>query len=428
MLINILNQYPYFSLCLIALLINIPLGYIRENCPKFSFAWIFWIHSSIPLLIAMRISLGTSKLLIPVTILFAIIGQIWGSRLRRNQMTMGDMDRLNQIPPFQKIAKESFNESEVMVVLLNMGGPKTNAEVPGFLKKLFSDSLLIRLPLSILFQKLFAQILSLYLSERAQKRYQLIGGGSPIFQSTQNQTDALKKELKKRGRNIEVTFAFNYSDPYPQEAIHTLKQTGRNAILPLSLYPHYSKATTGSSLHYLKKAAQGVSIIQILNTPSYHLHDGYIQAFVDRILNEIKSVESLNDFYLLFSAHSIPLYLLKEGDLYPFQIAQTVAKILNALGRDHQWSISYQSAVGLMQWIKPFTHHMIKSLAAKNIKKLLIVPISFVTDHIETLCEIDIEYRKLADDSGIKDYRMSKAIECHPGFIQALADSVESSI
>ena len=208
-------------------------------------------------------------------------------------------------------------------------------------------------------------------------------------------------------------------------------QKKKRYILPLSLYPHYSAATTGSNLYYLEKEASqqtkksGIELT-FLDSPSYFMHDGYIQAFVERIHAQIQIDESLDDFYIIFSAHGLPLYFLKEGDPYPFQIAQTTSLILEKLNRQQSWVISYQSAVGPMQWLKPSTEDIIKALARRGITKVLVVPIAFVTDHIETLCEIDIEYRKYAEDLGIKDFRMARAIECHPRFIGALADSVEA--
>jgi ferrochelatase len=338
-------------------------------------------------------------------------------------------ERLQQIPPADVHQDLEVPDSEIMVVLLNMGGPKSNADVRDFQKRLFSDRLLIRFPLSWALQDLFAWLLVTFRSKAAEKRYRLIGGGSPIFDSTVNQAKALQEELNTRGRELRTTFSFNYSSPLPDETIREVKAMGKKYILLLSLYPHYSKATTGSNVHYLKKAAGKIyPEIRFLDTPSYYLHDGYIEAFADRIHGQLKPGESLDEFYLLFSAHGLPLYFLKEGDLYPFQIAQTVSSVVKKLNHQGSWSLAYQSAVGPLQWLKPSIEDMLAALARRNIKKVLVIPISFVADHIETICEIDIEYRTFAANLGIADFRMSKAIECHPGFIRALADSVEKAL
>jgi len=418
---------PYVNLVIVALLANIPLGAFRAYEPKFSLKWLFWIHASIPLIIYLRVSLDVSSWLIPVIIFIAILGQIWGGRWGNKCMTEEEKEHLMQIPPKDNYTQQLVRESDVMVALLNMGGPKTNADVKDFQMRLFSDARLIRFPMSFVFQKLFAKLLVTFRLRHAEKRYQLIGGGSPILDSTQDQTQALQKELKKRGKAIQLTFSFNYSSPLPYETIQEVRDAGKKYILPLSLYPHYSNATTGSNLYQLKKAANEIyPELVFLNAPSYYLHKEYIRAFVDRIREQVQPHESLDDFYLLFSAHGLPLYFLKEGDPYPFQISQTVAKVLAQLVRDQQWAISYQSAVSPLQWIKPFTEDMISALAKRDVKKMIIIPISFVTDHIETTVEIDMEYRKIAESLGISDFRMSKAIECHPGFIHALADVVES--
>lgn len=321
------------------------------------------------------------------------------------------------------------SEHEIMVVLLNMGGPRTNADVLDFQWKLFNDRQLIRFPFSKILQPVFAWLLVRLRAKASKARYQLIGGGSPIYTSTTNQCAALKHELQHRGRDMDVTFSFNYSRPFPEETIQELKNTGKKYLLPLSLYPHYSGATTGSNLSYLKEAAKKIyPELQFLPLPQYHLHEGYIAAFVDRIYEQLKAGEALNDFYLLFSAHGLPKYFLVEGDPYPFEISQTVGSIVTQLKRRNHWQLAYQSAVGPFKWLEPNTEEVIKALAKDGVKKILVVPISFVGDHIETICEIDIEYRQMALESGISDFRMSRALECHPSFIRALADAVERAL
>jgi len=418
---------PYFVLSFTAFLINIPLGYLRENCPKFSFKWFLWIHASIPLLIYLRLSIDASAAFIPFTIFCAVIGQIGGGYLRRKKMTAEDRDQLNQIGDLKDARGVVVDERDVTVALLNMGGPNKVSDIFEFQRRLFEDPLLIRFPLSSILQKFFAKMLIKARIKTVIERYEQIGGGSPIYQSTTAQAQALREELHKRGRNIDVTFSFNYSRPYPADTITKVKRAGKKYLLPVSLYPHYSKATTYSNIHYLKKEAQAnYARLQFLKPPSYYLHPGYIQAFADRIHEAIGPFESLDDFYLVFSAHGLPLYFLTEGDPYPFEINQTVAQILAKLNRTHNWVLAYQSNVGPLQWLKPSMDDMIPVLARKGKKKILVVPVSFVGDHIETIHEINIEYRELAQELGITDWRMSKAIECHPGFIQALADSVEN--
>jgi len=426
-----IETLPYFGLALAAFGLNIPCGYFREGSPKFSTKWFLWIHASIPVIIFLRIFWHTSPLAIPVWIFLAVYGQIIGGKKRRAKMTVQEQEALQQIPPLLDAGSNppGIADKDVMVTLLNMGGPRTNEEVPVFLKRIFLDPIILRFPLSMILQPFFAWMLVTFRQKGVRERYKLIGGASPIYDATQAQAQALKAELSRRGRAFDTAFSFNYSDPLPDQTIDEVKDAGKTHILPLSLYPHYSKATTGSNLHYLTKAAEArYPQVRFLSAVPYYLHDDYIAAFVDRIKEQAGEGESLNDFYLLFSAHGLPLYFLTEGDPYPFQIAQTTARILEKLGRRKKWALSYQSAVGPLQWLKPSTDDMLTALARRGIKKIVVVPVSFVTDHIETLCEIDIEYRHFAQNLGIEDFRMSKALECHPGFISALADAVEASL
>ncbi len=320
-----------------------------------------------------------------------------------------------------------MRDEDVMVAALNMGGPRNIADIEPFLRRLFNDRLIIRFPFA---QSLFADLLIRSRLKHVQHRYGLIGGGSPILKSSLAQVDALSAELRKRGRHLDVQLSFNYSDPLPQEVIGIAREKKKKYILPLSLYPHYSQSTTASNIFYLKETAGKIYPgLQFLSCLPYHLYDGYIQAFVDRIRETLKPGESMDDFYLLFSAHGTPVYFVTQGDPYTFLISQTVSRVVRQLGRRHQWAIAYQSDVGPIQWIKPTTPGTLKELGQKGVRKVIVVPIAFVSDHIETLCEIDMEYREEAEKKfGFTDYRMTKALECHPAFISALADCVEASL
>jgi protoporphyrin/coproporphyrin ferrochelatase len=421
--------YSYLFISLVAFLINGAIGYIRASYPKYSTKWSWWGYASLPLLGSLFITDHISPwFIIPVFIL-STWGLRMGGRMRLKRFTIEEHEQLEQIPDLNIPQNISIHPQAVTVALLNMGGPKTNDDVADFQKHLFNDARLIRFPLSFLFQRLFATLLIAFRLKAVKERYMQIGGGSPIYPSTIAQMQALKKELQRRGHDLDVIFSFNYSAPFPKDTVQEIKQKGKKHILPLSLYPHYSTATTGSNVFYLKEAAKlYYPELNFIPALSYHLHDGYIEAFVDRVNEEVKSGESLDDFYLIFSAHGLPLYFLTEGDPYPFLISQTTAAILSKLKRTENWTISYQSSVGPLQWMKPSTDETLAALKRRGITKVLIIPVAFVGDHIETIHEIDIEYREMAHKLGIKDYRMSKAIETHPKFIAALADTVERSL
>jgi len=427
MFIEFIHNHPYISLSLFSFLINIPFGFIRENCQKFSLKWFFWIHASIPFIVYGRYALHLSSALVPLNIALAVLGQTGGGLWRLKRRSPEEEERFQHVYVPDMNGPEGINDAEAAVVLLNMGGPRHQDEIRDYQLRLFSDPLLIRFPFSFMFQKIFAWLLTYGRSKKVLRRYQSIGGGSPIYESTFHQTKALADALKKRGREMEVLFCFNYSRPLPKDVVEDLMKKKKKVILPLSLYPHYSQATTGSSVYYLKKAARKFSAgLRFCSTPEYYLHEGYIRALCDRIGEQINSGESLKDFYLVFSAHSLPHYFIAEGDPYPFQVSQTVAAILSRLHRTTRWSLAYQSAVGPLPWLKPSVPELMKALVRRGVEKVLIVPVSFVSDHLETLCDIDREFRRMAEKLGIQDFRMTKAVECHPAFIQALADAVES--
>ena len=415
---------------LITLLVNFFGGIYRARQVKFSFRWFLGVYLPVSFLILNFWIHRTPWPWVIVDMFIFGIGQFIGRRFQEVNLTDQEIEHIEQISDLQlpKLLPQQIhiNDEDIAIVLMNMGGPGNIDEVEPFLRRLFNDSLIIRFPFA---QSFFADLLIRARLKEVQKRYELIGGGSPLLPSSLKQMEALEKELKKRGRRLGVFLSFNYSDPLPSKTINQIKQSNKKFILPLSLYPHFSLSTTASNIFYLKQAAREASFeTTFLESYSYHLYDSYIQAFVERIHACIRPQENLNDFYILFSAHGTPLYFLEEGDPYAFLVSQSVSQILASLKRVHNWSTSYQSAVGPLQWLKPSTDAVLVALSQRGVKKIIVVPISFVTDHIETLCEIDIEYRQMAQNNGIEDFRMAKALECHPGFISALADCVENSL
>ncbi len=421
--------YPYVFVAVVSFVLNILFGYVKEHYPKFSSPWTFWTYASWPLIIYLSAVYHVLNVFIIAALAAGIFGQRIGSKIKQKNRTEKETEELEQIPDLNLSQTEKINPREACVALLNMGGPRKNKDVKDFQKCLFEDPLLIRFPLSFLLQKFFAWVLIKVRLKAVEDRYNQIGGGSPIYKSTTAQARALRRELTRRKIPVDVTFSFNYSPPFPKDTIEKLKRHNKKYLINLSLYPHFSKATTGSNVYYLEQAAkEHYPDLKLINAPAYYLDENYIQSFVDRIYETLSPGESLNDFYLIFSAHGLPLYFLTEGDPYPYQVSQTVAAILMKLKRTQNWITSYQSSVGPLQWMKPSTDDILKTLYKRGVRKVLIVPVAFVGDHIETIHEINIEYREMAEHIGFTDYRMSKAIEAHPAFIKALADSVENAL
>lgn len=312
------------------------------------------------------------------------------------------------------------------VVLFNLGGPDSIYAIEPFLYNLFCDPDIFTLPFG---QKLFAKLISSRRAPKVAEEYKLIGGKSPIGEWTEIQRSMLETNLRKDFPTLDVYTAMRYWKPFTSEI--TAKVTSRNydKIILLPLYPHYSITTTGSSYNEWKRYytgdASGVMLIK-----DYFLDENYIAAINQRIDETILRFpeDVQNDLQIVFSAHGTPVSLVKKGDPYSRQIDQTIEAVMQARNYSHEHHLCFQSKVGPMRWLKPATDTMIEKLASRNKKNLLIVPISFVSDHVETLFELDIEYRHVADNAGIENYIVMKGLNDSELFIEALAGIVRSKL
>jgi len=333
--------------------------------------------------------------------------------------------------------------SSTGILLLNLGGPDSLGAVKPFLFNLFSDREIIRLGPSFL-QKPIAYLISSLRGKKTEEAYSLIGGKSPICDITFAQAKALEKILNKPGETdpsivtshpslfLKVAVAMRYWHPLIEKVVPELYDSGIRKLIVLSLYPQYSVATTGSSLNKLQEVTSkyGIEIFTVL---SWFDHPLYIDALVHSIKEGLKvfgrtvsaSAESSSGVHVLFSAHSLPVKFIEEGDPYVDQIKGTINEIIKKI--DISWSLSYQSKSGPVQWLGPSTDKMIEDLAEKGIKNLLVVPVSFVSDHIETLYEIDILYKKMAEALGMRLERVD-SLNTSPLFISAMQDLVLKGI
>jgi len=330
------------------------------------------------------------------------------------------------------------------VLLLNLGGPDSLGAVKPFLFNLFSDREIIRLGPSFL-QKPIAYLISSLRGKKTEEAYSLIGGKSPIRDITFAQAKALEEVLNKSGvRNqesgengssilashpfIKVSVAMRYWHPLIEKVIPELYESGIRKLIVLSLYPQYSVATTGSSLNKLREVTEkyGIEIFSIL---SWFDHPFYIDALVHSIEEGLKvfgqtvsaPADRTSGVHVLFSAHSLPVKFIEEGDPYVDQIKGTINEIIKKIAIS--WSLSYQSKSGPVQWLGPSTDKMIEDLAAQGKMNVLVVPVSFVSDHIETLYEIDILYKKMAEALGMRLERVA-SLNTAPLFISAMQDIV----
>ncbi|MDI6728732.1 MAG: ferrochelatase [Thermodesulfovibrionales bacterium] len=313
------------------------------------------------------------------------------------------------------------------IILLNMGGPDSLDAVKPFLRNLFSDRDIIKLGPSFL-QKPIASLIIRKRLESVIEAYSLIGGKSPLLDITNAQAKALEESLNGSqfmvhgSRSFRVYVGMRYWHPFIEEAVDHAIRDGISRILALSLYPHYSITTTGSSVKKFEEVIKKYHV-DYFSVTSWFNHPLYINALVENIQKGIKTFDKKP--VVLFSAHSLPKKFIDKGDPYVDEIKGTIDAVLRKI--DIEWCLSYQSKTGPVKWLKPTTEEMLHELAKKGVKDLLVVPISFVSDHIETLYEIDMLYKDMALGLGINLKRM-ESLNTSPKFIEALSDIVIKNV
>lgn len=305
------------------------------------------------------------------------------------------------------------------VLLLQMGGPDSLDAVEPFLVNLFSDRDIIRIGPAFL-QPLIARLIAKRRSRKAERNYEEIGGKSPLRELTEAQAKALEALLGERYRCF---VAMRYWKPSTVDALAAIKREGITRIIALSLYPHYSRATTGSSINELKRvlAAAGVSF-EVVYVDRFYDHPRYIDALEEKIREGLAAFHPLAEVELLFSAHSLPQSFIDAGDPYLDQIKETVRLVMARF--ELPYHLAFQSRAGPVKWLEPSTEEMLATLAARDCKSLLVVPLSFVSDHIETLHEIDIQYAVEAHKLGFARFLRAPSLNASPTFIACLAELV----
>lgn len=307
----------------------------------------------------------------------------------------------------------------IAVVLLNLGGPERLEDVETFLYNLFSDRMIIRLGPAFM-QKAIARLIAWRRAPKSAQAYAKIGGGSPLGRITADQAGALAKALAPDG-NFNVSMAMRYWHPRAKKTLAALQDQGLHHIIALPLYPHYSIATTGSSVADLIEAGRTFSAAFSIETiDSWQEHPSYIRALATTI-NQGAALFSGDDVQLLYSAHSLPVKFIKEGDPYVDHLKQTIAAVESVTGIPGK--LCFQSRSGPVEWLSPSPPQMLERLAAEKCRNVLMVPISFVSDHVETLYEIDMLYRDMANDLGIRLER-SPSLNLEPEFITCLKELV----
>lgn len=326
-----------------------------------------------------------------------------------------------------------MSKKSTAILLLNLGGPDSLKAIRPFLVNLFSDRRIIKLPV----QPLMARIIASSRSKKIMPRYEAIGGASPINKLTREQAEALKETLNREQPegNYEVFVGMRYWHPLIDEVMNNIIHSKRkfDKLIVLPLFPQYSCTTTGSAFEELKKFIKGEKKwhsekINVKYINNWHDNPLYIDALAKKIEEGFAQLAGVkkSDIHIVFSAHSIPKKFVDEGDPYQIQIEETVKDVLAKIDIPN-YTIAYQSRSGPVEWLEPNTEDALKELAA-NGQTILVVPISFVSDHIETLYEIDIMYAQMCKSLGAKAFVRAPSLNADPLFIESLADIVKKNL
>lgn len=306
------------------------------------------------------------------------------------------------------------------VVLLNLGGPGNLDQVKPFLFSLFYDKTILNIPNP--FRWIMAKIISNLRHKKAKKIYSLIGGKSPIVEETIKQAKLLEKELRGE-KKFKVFICMRHSYPNINHLEKQIENYKPDKIIAIPLYPQFSYTTTHSAIEQIKQKFKTINCKFI---GCFYSCPEFIQAQTDLIIKTIKNNNiDINNAIILFSAHSLPIKIIQQGDPYQWQTEQTVQLIINKLPKI-EYKITYQSKVGPIKWLEPKTEDQIQ-LACQENKQIIIVPISFVSEHSETLVELDIEYAKIAQKNNIKYVRVP-TLQDQPKFISCLKQLVENCL
>lgn len=332
-----------------------------------------------------------------------------------------------------KANTDSSKKPKTGILMLNMGGPSTLDEVGGFLSRLFHDKDLIPLPA----QKQLAPFIASRRTPAIVEQYRKIGGGSPIRKWTETQGEKMVEILDKispESAPHKYYVGFRYANPLTEDALSEMENDRVERGIAFTQYPQYSCSTTGSSLNAVYKYYKGLNVpsrIEWSVIDRWPTHQGLIKAFAQTITEELEKFppEVKDDVVILFSAHSLPMSVVNRGDPYPQEVAATVQRVMETLSFSHNYRLCWQSKVGPLPWLGPQTDEAIKGFVKNGRKNLLLVPIAFTSDHIETLYELDLEYAdELAKEVGVENIRRSNAMNDNKIFIQALADLVRNHV
>ncbi len=314
----------------------------------------------------------------------------------------------------------------VGIVLFQLGGPDTLEAIEPFLYNLFCDPDIIDFPIARIGRRPLAKLISATRSRKVQHHYATIGGGSPIRRNTERQAQALERQLRKQGIDAHCFVAMRYWHPFTGEAVEQLRSAGCDEVVLLPLYPQYSSTTTGSSLNEWNRLFREDVPVHLVET--FYRQTTYLDALAEKVNEALARFPSPDRVEILFSAHSVPLAVIEKGDPYQNQIEETVRLLMQRGNWRNPHRLCYQSKVGASRWLQPSLHQTLKTLSSEQVREVCVVPIAFVSDHVETLGEIGHEARAEAYRLGICQFEMSDGLNDSARFIQALAEIVQDAL
>ena len=318
------------------------------------------------------------------------------------------------------------------IVMLNLGGPATLDDVEPFLLELFADREIIQLPL----QRWLGPFIARRRTPKVRGLYAAIGGGSPILRYTEAQGQGMVARLDRMSPETaphKFYVAFRYTHPGSDEALRAMHADGVEQAVAFTQYPQFSCSTTGSSLNELWRAAGRTGLRHAFEwsiIDRWPVHRGFIDAMTETVRDGLREFDPADRdrAVILFSAHSLPLDVIDRGDSYPQEVGASVQKVVEQLGAPNPYLLAYQSDVGPVRWLGPSTEQVLRRLGARGERHVLVVPIAFTSDHIETLSELDREYGEVAHHAGITHYRRAPALNDRPLFLEGLAQIVRDHL
>jgi protoporphyrin/coproporphyrin ferrochelatase len=315
------------------------------------------------------------------------------------------------------------------VILTQLGGPQKLSDVQPFLYNFFRDLIPDNIPVPGPLVKPLAWLISRWRAPYSRELYRSIGGGSPLRSQTEAQARALAVELADRGHPMPVFVAMRNWTPYSRDALRAARDAGINRLAVVPLYPQYSYSTTRSSVNELRKTMRELGYEPATEIIDQYCDDpNFTAALADLTKRHLKAFQTpAQDVHLIFSAHGLPKYYIDRGDPYLEQVRRTVAATTPQLSFPGQVHVSFQSKLGPAKWLEPATERLITQLIADGARAICVVPVAFVSEHIETLNEIDIQYAAIAQRAGIEFERVC-TVKCHPLYIRCLADQVERAL